>query len=100
MATYELNLNELLTLHKKHPCVLTNPAIVPEGALVVCSVKGFDNAATDVVDFGVVLYHGEAVQLTAPAGKNKHPDGETGEVYVQSWTKTVRPNKETLSGFT
>ena len=95
-TTHELNLSQLLTLHKKHPCILQNPAIIPEGALVVCSSKGWKNAATDVEDFGQVLYFGEEVELEAPAGKNEHPDGKRGQVYVQSWDKTKRPNKDSL----
>ena len=81
-STHELNLEQLLTLHKKHPCILQNPAIIPEGALVVCSSKGFKNAAKDVEDFGIVLYFGEEVELEAPTGKDEHPDGKHGEVYV------------------
>ena len=90
MATYELSLLEILKLHKKHQCILTNPAILPRGSVVVCSGNGFSNACDDVSYLGKVLYAGEPVPLLAPKGKEEHPDGATGEVYVWSYDKVKK----------
>ena len=82
MATYELNLREFLTLAVKYPHLLPEGEI-PEGAPVVCSTEGFEDVET-VHELGTCRYHGPAVQLSKIKGK-AHPDGVTGEVYVQPW---------------
>ncbi len=86
MATYEISLKEILKLHKKHPSILTNPAILPQSSIVVCSCNGFSNACDDVSYLGKVLY----------AGK-EHPDGATGEVYVWAYNKVKKLVPQKLS---
>ena len=94
---FDLNLFDFLKLHKDHPCLLTNPEILPVGAIVVCSEKGFDNAADDVCDLGKVLYAGNPIPLNRPKHGGDHPDGDYGEVFVMSHDKIKRITLEKLS---
>ena len=95
-ASYELNLLEFLRLHKKHRSILTNPAIITEGSVVVCSSNGWDDAANDVTYLGKVLRAGEEVELVGKNGE-AHPDGATGEVFVQQYNRaTATPVESSL----
>ena len=94
--TYEINLREFLTLACKYPHLLPEEDNIPEGAQVVCSTEGFQDVAT-VHELGTCRYHGPAVQLCKVKGK-AHPDGKTGEVYVQPWDKPKKVEKHQLAG--
>ena len=94
---YELNLLELLRLHKKHPAILTNPAIIPKGSIVVCSATGWNDAANDVNYLGKVLRSGDEVKLIGKEGE-PHPDGDTGEVFVQPYNRVTAIPKKKMPG--
>ena len=97
MAKFEVNLSEFLRLAGDHPSLLSNPSQVPVGTIVVCDPNAF-KGGSEVKDFGVVLYHGESVELVPFGNKVEHPDGKKGEVFVNSFDKTKRPAKNKLSG--
>ena len=70
---------------------LLNEDVEPlkRGTVVVCSTTGWKGTAEDL---GSVVYDGEQLELQPMANGDPHPDGESGEVYVQTYKNVKMPS--------
>lgn len=89
MPTYVVTLENLLDLHRQHGNLLFETSEpLSRGTVVVCSTVGW---LGPVEDLGRVVRDGEVMDLPEVNGE-QHPDGDAGEVYVQTWSTVKMPS--------
>ena len=98
MATWELNVGELLELvHKAEvPNILVRPEHTDVRSVAVCLSS--DEHPLDISDMGTIYFCAEKDADVKLKGKDggTHQDGKSGELFVQTYTVRKKPKMEEL----